>query len=41
MVQAEICELGYAHGRSKFHPVYGLLNATIDEHLDWYPVVNF
>ena len=39
--QAEICELGDVQGRSKFHPVYGLLNATIDEHLDWYAVVNF
>ena len=39
--QAEICELGDAHGRFQVPPLDELLNATIDEPLDWDPVVDF
>ena len=39
--QAEIRELGDAHDICQVPPLYELLNATIDEPLYWYPVVNF
>ena len=39
--QAEVREIGDAHGRFQVPPLDELLNATINEPLDWDPVVNF
>ena len=41
IVQAEISEIGDAHGRFQVPPIDELLNYTTDEPLDWDPVVNF
>ena len=41
ILQAEICEIGYAHSRCQVTPLGELLYSTIDEPLDWDPVVNF
>ena len=41
IVQASIFDLGGVHIRCQGPPLDELLNVTIDEPLDWYPVVNF
>ena len=41
IVQAEIRKLGDAQGRFQDPPLGELLNDTIYENIDWYPVVNF
>ena len=41
IVQVSICELGYAHGKCQVPLLGQLLNATIDEPLDWDTVFNF
>ena len=41
IAQGAICEIGDAHGRCQVTPLDELLNATIDEPLDWDLVVNF
>ena len=41
IVQSEIRELGDTHGRCQVTPLDELLNASINEPLDWDPVVNF
>ena len=41
IVQAEIFELGDAHDRRQVPSCDELLKATIDEPLDWGPVVSF
>ena len=41
IVQAEIIKLVVSHGRCQVTPLDKLLDATIDEILDWDPVVNF
>ena len=41
IVQASIFELGDVHIRCQVPPLDELLNVTIDEPLDWYPVFNF
>ena len=41
MVQAAIPEIGDANDRFQVHSLDQLLNATINEPLDWDPVVNF
>ena len=41
IVQAGIREIVDAHGRCQVPPLDELINATIDEPLYWYTVINF